>query len=367
MLNFTEYMQLMTRQHAFDCFFSAGAPPSIKNEGVTTHLSEAVLTAEDVRTVAYSIMSDEQQKVFELTFEMNLAVGLPGIGRFRVNIYRQRGSVAIAVRYLTSHIPRLEQLGVPQQLKDLIMLPRGLVLVAGSTGSGKSTALASMIDHRNHHRAGHILTIEEPIEFLHRHDKCIVDQREVGLDTLSYESALKNALREAPDVILIGEIRDRETMAYAIAYAEAGHLCLSTLHANNASQALHRIVNLFPDSARQQLLIDLSANLQGIVAMRLVKGLNAKRVPAVELMVRTPFIANLIEKGEIDQLKDAMKAGTDLGMQTFDESLFRLYQGGSISLAEALENADSRTDLSLRVRLGQPRVEPDAMAIEEMY
>jgi len=366
MLELTAYMQLMARQNASDCFFSVGAPPSIKIEGITAHLGETALTGEDVRTMAYSIMSDKQQKEYEATLEMNLAIGLPDAGRFRVNVYRQRDGVAIAVRYITSNIPRLDQLGVPDKLKDLIMLPRGLILVVGSTGSGKSTTLASMIDHRNHNRTGHILTIEEPIEFLHRHDKSIVDQREVGLDTLSYENALKNAMREAPDVILIGEIRDRETMKHAIAYAETGHLCLSTLHANNANQTLDRIINFFPDSARHQLLIDLSLNLQAVVAMRLVKGLNAKRVPAVELMLRTPYIADLIEKGEVDQIKDAMKQGANLGMQTFDESLYRLYASGSISLAEALDNADSRTDLSLRVRLSQPTIEPAGLGIEEM-
>jgi twitching motility protein PilU len=366
MHDLTAFMQLMARKDASDCFFSAGAPPSIKIQGVTAHVGEVALSSEDVRTMAYSIMNDKQQKEFEATFEMNLAVGLPDSGRFRVNVYRQRESVAIAVRYITSKIPELDQLGLPEVLKQLIMLPRGLILVVGSTGSGKSTTLASMIDYRNHNRAGHILTIEEPIEFLHRHDKSIVDQREVGLDTLSYENALKNAMREAPDVILIGEIRDRETMKHAIAYAETGHLCLSTLHANNANQTLDRIINFFPDSARHQLLIDLSLNLQAVIAMRLVKGQKAKRVPAVELMLRTPFIADLIEKGEIDQLKDAMKAGTALGMQTFDESLFRLHTAGSISLAEALENADSRTDLSLRVRLNQTSPPPDGIALEAM-
>jgi twitching motility protein PilU len=366
MLDLTAFMQLMARKKASDCFFSVGAPPSIKIEGITSHLGESSLTGEDVRTMAYSVMNDKQQKEYESTLEMNLAIGLPDFGRFRVNVYRQRDSVAIAVRYITSNIPPLETLGLPPMLKDLIMLPRGLILVVGSTGSGKSTTLASMIDHRNRNRTGHILTIEEPIEFMHRHDKSIVDQREVGLDTLSYENALKNAMREAPDVILIGEIRDRETMKHAINYAETGHLCLSTLHANNANQTLDRIINFFPDTARHQLLIDLSLNLQAVVAMRLVKGANGKRVPAVELMLRTPFIADLIEKGEIDRLKDAMKEGASVGMQTFDESLFRLYTSGAISFADALENADSRTDLALRVRLEHPTKEQEGMGLEDM-
>jgi len=366
MLELTAFMQLMARQNASDCFFSVGAPPSVKIEGITTHLGEMALNSEDVRTMAYSIMSDKQQKEYEATLEMNLAINLPDAGRFRVNIYRQRDSVAMAVRFITTHIPAIEELGVPEKLKDLVLLPRGLVLVVGSTGSGKSTTLASMIDHRNHNRTGHILTIEEPIEFLHRHDKSVVDQREVGLDTLSYENALKNAMREAPDVILIGEIRDRETMKHAIAYSETGHLCLSTLHASNANQTLDRIVNFFPDSARHQLLVDLSLNLQAVVAMRLIKGLNGKRVPAVELMLRTPYIADLIEKGEVDQIKDAMKQGISLGMLTFDESLYRLYSAGTISLAEALDNADSRTDLSLRVRLSQPAIESTGFGMEAM-
>jgi twitching motility protein PilU len=366
MLDLSSYMQLMARKKASDCFFSAGAPPSIKIEGITTHLGDTQLTPEEVRAMAYSIMTDKQQKEYESTLEMNLAIGLPDTGRFRVNVYRQRDSVAIAVRFITSDIPQLDQLGLPEILKDLIMLPRGLILVVGSTGSGKSTTLASMIDYRNHNRTGHILTIEEPIEFLHRHDKSIVDQREIGLDTLSYENALKNAMREAPDVILIGEIRDRETMKHAIAYAETGHLCLSTLHANNSNQTLDRIINFFPDAARHQLLIDLSLNLQAVVAMRLIKGVDGKRVPAVELMLHTPYIADLIEKGEIDKLKDAMKDGVNLGMQTFDESLFRLYSSGRISLAEALENADSRTDLALRVRLTRTSTVDEDMSIEKM-
>lgn len=316
--------------------------------------------------MAYSIMSDKQQKEFEATLEMNLAIALTDVGRFRVNVYRQRDSVAIAVRYITSEIPKLDQLGLPEKLKDLIMLPRGLILVVGSTGSGKSTTLASMIQYRNQNRTGHILTIEEPIEFLHIHCQSIVDQREIGLDTLSYENALKNAMREAPDVILIGEIRDRETMKQAIAYAETGHLCLSTLHANNSNQTLDRIINFFPDTARHQVLIDLSLNLQAVVAMRLVKGMDGTRIAAIELLLRTPYIADLIEKGEIDQIKDAMKQGTSLGMLTFDESLYRLYAAGRISLAEALDSADSRTDLGLRIRLAHPTAEVDAMTIQEM-
>lgn len=366
MWDLTHYMQLMAKQKASDCFFSAGAPPSIKIEGNTVHIGDVALTGEQVRAMGYSVLNDKQQKEFEATLEMNLALGLPDIGRFRINLYRQRGNVAIAVRYISSVIPSLEQLNLPAKLKELIMLPRGLVLVVGSTGSGKSTTLASMIDYRNQTRTGHILTIEEPIEYLHRHQRSIVDQREIGLDTLSYDNALKNAMREAPDVILIGEIRDRETMKHAIAYAETGHLCLSTLHANNSNQTLDRIINFFPDSSRHQLLIDLSLNLQAVVSMRLLKDTNGKRVPAVEMMLRTPYIADLIEKGEIDLLKDAMKQGIELGMLTFDESLYRLYAAGRISLEDALDNADSRTDLSLRIRLNQPAADSFGLSIEAM-
>ncbi len=344
----------MAERRASDLFFSADAPPGIKIEGVTLHLGEEPVSAQDVQALAYSLMSERQQKEFEATMEMNLAIALADVGRFRINIYRQRGSVAVAMRYITSHIPPLDSLGLPERLKELIMIPRGLVLVVGSTGSGKSTTLASMIDYRNERRTGHILTVEEPVEYLHRHKQSIVDQREIGFDTQSYAAALKNAMREAPDVIMIGEIRDRETMQHAIAYAETGHLCLSTLHANNANQTLDRIINFFPDTARHQLLIDLSLNLKAVISQRLVKGRDGKRLPAVELLLQTPYVSDLIEKGEIDQLKEAMKQGVDRGMQTFDESLFRLYKAGRITLDTALDNADSRTDLGLRVRLDHP-------------
>lgn len=355
------YMHLMAQRKASDLFFSVGAPPAIKIEGQTFHIDQKPLVAEDVRALAYALMNEKQQREFEGTMEMNLGVGLPNAGRFRVNVYRQRGCVAMAVRFVTSHIPLIEELNLPPILKDFVMLPRGLVLVVGGTGSGKSTSLASMIDHRNRMRTGHILTVEEPIEFLHEHHKCIVDQREVGIDTLSYANALKNAMRAAPDVIMVGEIRDRETMQAAISYAETGHLCLSTLHANNANQTLDRIINFFPETARHQLLIDLSLNLRAVVSMRLLQGLGGKRVPAVEIMHLTPYISDLIAKGEIAELKQAMKAGRDVGMQTFDESIYQLYAGGKISYATAIEYADSRTDLALRIRLEGPAPPSDPM------
>jgi twitching motility protein PilU len=306
-----------------------------------------------VRKLAYSIMSDDQISEFERTMECNLAISMAGLGRFRVNVFRQRGDASMVIRYIKGDIPSIEELNLPQSLKELIMMPRGLILVVGSTGSGKSTSLASMIDHRNSNATGHILTIEDPVEFLHTHKKSVVDQREVGLDTISYEIALKNAMREAPDVILIGEIRDRQTMQHAIAYAETGHLCLSTLHANNANQALDRVINFFPDSAHHQLFMDLSLNLKAVISQRLVKSKDGKRVPAVEIMLLTTFVAELIQKGDVHAVKEAMEQGTERGMQTFDQALYKLYKDGKITLEEALANADSRNNLSLKIRLDE--------------
>jgi twitching motility protein PilU len=322
--------------------------------GKTRYMSDRALTPIDTHTIAYSVMNDRQQKEFEATFEMNLGIAPAGIGRFRVNIYRQRGEVAIAIRYISTEIPDIDSLRLPAVLRELVMLPRGLILVVGATGSGKSTTLASMLDHRNRNRGGHILTIEDPIEYLHQHHQSIIDQREVGIDTLSYENALRNAMREAPNVIMIGEIRDRETMQQAIAYAETGHLCLSTLHANNANQTLDRILNFFPDTARHQLLIDLSLNLKAVVSQRLLHAVDGTRVPAVELLLVTAYISDLIEKGEIATIREAMKQNAEAGMQTFDQALYTLYAAGTIGYAEALEHADSRTDLALQVRLNGP-------------
>jgi len=354
-----KFLQVMVKHEASDLFFSAGAPVGIKIQGKTRYLGEHKLSSAETRELAYSVLSDKQNAEFEREMEMNLALALDGIGRFRVNIFRQRGSVAMVIRHIKSEIPSIEALNLPLKLQELIMAPRGLILVVGSTGSGKSTTLASMIDYRNSERSGHILTIEDPIEFLHNHKKSIVDQREIGLDTQSYSMALKNAMREAPDVILIGEIRDRETMQHAVAYAETGHLCLSTLHANNANQALDRIINFFPESAHHQLFVDLSLHLQAIVSQRLIPARDGKRVPAVELLLRTPYIADLILKAEIEGLKDAMKEGTQHGMQTFDQSLFQLYKDNKITAEEALEHADSRNDLGLNIRLAGGVAEGD--------
>jgi twitching motility protein PilU len=361
------YLHLMVQKRASDLFLSAGARPSIKIDGRTHHIGEVQLTAEQVHAMAFSVMNERQQREFESVLEMNLAIALADVGRFRINIYRQRGDVAMVVRYITSQIPSIEALNLPALLKDLILLPRGLILVVGATSSGKSTCLASMVDHRNSTRTGHILTIEEPIEYLHLHKESVVDQREIGLDTLSYANALKNAMREAPDVIMIGEIRDREIMQQAIAYSETGHLCLATLHANNASQTLDRIINFFPEIARQQLLIDMALNLKAVVSLRLLRGTDGKRIPAVELMLSTPYVADLIEKGEIHKLRDAMKQGKEQGMQLFDESLYQLYVQGRIDYRQAIDAADSRTDLALRLRLDglAPKDDPEALRLDD--
>lgn len=350
-MELTPFLEMMVERNASDLLFSVGGPPSIKIDGITLHVGEHIVSASDVRALAYAAMDEAQQRRFEETWEMNLALVMGKVGRFRINIYRQRGDIAMAMRYITNHIPSIEQLNLPAILKDLVMIPRGLVLVVGSTGSGKSTTLASMIDYRNARRTGHILTIEEPIEYVHVHKRSLVDQREVGLDTHSYADALKNAMRQAPDVIMIGEIRDRETMQAAIAYAETGHLCLSTLHANNANQTLDRIINFFPESARAQLLMDLSLNLQAVVSQRLLRGVDGKRIPAVELLLSSAYVSDLIAKGEIAQLKQAIKQSTDVGMQTFDQALYALYAQGKISYEQAIEQADSRTDLALTIRL----------------
>lgn len=354
-MDFSYYFQMMADMEASDLFFSTGAPVNIKVEGVTRPIDDDSLAPGAAQALAYSIIDIELQKIFEETMELNFAHSVAGVGRFRINLYRQRGDTAMVVRYIKTEIPSIEDLHLPVILKELVMKPRGLILLVGSTGSGKSTTLASMIDYRNSNNTGHILTIEEPIEYIHKHKKSIVDQREVGLDTLSYSNALKNAMREAPDVILIGEIRDRETMQHAIAYAETGHLCLSTLHANNSNQTLDRIINFFPDSARHQLLIDLSLNLQAVISQRLVPGISGKRVPAVEIMLRSAFVADLIEKGDIDSLKGAIEQDQGFGMQSFDQSLFELFKEGKISEQQALDNADSKNNLSVKIRLAAGR------------
>ncbi len=337
---------LMAEKQASDIFISAGIPIHIKIQGNTVPVNQQIMDSAMIEKIAFELMSQDQQRTFEATMEMNLSFGVPGVGNFRINIFRQRASISIVVRYILGNIPALDTLALPTVLADLIMEKRGLILIVGSTGSGKSTTIASMLDHRNANRSGHILTIEDPIEFLFRHKKSIVNQRELGMDTLSWESALKNAMRQAPDCILIGEIRDKETMQAAIAYAQTGHLCLATLHANNSYHALNRVINFFPLDSRTSLYLDLSASLKAIVSQRLVKKPDGKRTPAAEILLNTRHVQELIERGEVLAVKEAMEQSLAPGSQTFEQDLFRLYRDGTITLDEALSNADSPTNLS---------------------
>ncbi|WP_185265840.1 PilT/PilU family type 4a pilus ATPase [Halopseudomonas xiamenensis] len=345
------YLHALSERNGSDLFFSVGAPVTLKREGQYHQLEKQPLPPGSVKQLAYQLLSQKQIAEFERNLEMNLAVGVPNAGRFRINVYYQRGEVAMVVRHINHQIPRIAELGLPSELEQLVMLDRGLILVVGAAGSGKSTTLASMLDYRAAHRAGHIVCIEDPIEFLHRHQLAIIDQREVGLDTLSFSEALRNVLRESPDVIMIGEIRDLETMQHALHYSDTGHLVLATLHATNASQAVERMVNLFPKEARNQVLGDIAMNLAAVIGQRLVPGLQKKRVAAVEMLLRTPYIVDLIARDELDEIKPAMSRSAELGLQTFDQHLYELVQTGAISLDEALKHADSRTDLTLRARL----------------
>ena len=337
---------LMAEKQASDIFISAGVPINIKIQGNTFPVNQQLMDSAMVEKIAFEMMSPEQLKTFEATKEMNLSFGVPKVGNFRVNIFRQRSSIAIVVRYILGNIPELDTLALPSVLSELIMERRGLMLIVGATGSGKSTTIASMLDHRNANRSGHILTIEDPIEFLFKHKKSIVNQRELGMDTLGWEPALKNAMRQAPDCILIGEIRDKETMQAAIAYAQTGHLCLATLHANNSYHALNRIINFFPLDNRTSLYLDLSASLKAIISQRLVRKHDGKRTPAVEVLLNTRHVQELIERGEVLAIKEAMEQSLAPGSQTFEQDLFQLYRKGIISLDEALGNADSPTNLS---------------------
>jgi twitching motility protein PilU len=353
-MDITKYLQLMVEHDASDLFFSVGAPANIKIEGATKNIGSDALSSQDVRSLAYSLMSDDQVATYEGKLELNMAISMEKLGRFRINVFRQRGETGMVIRYIKSDIPSIASLGLPEILKKLILEQQGLILIVGATGSGKSTTLASMIDYRNQSMHGHILTIEDPIEFLHEHKKSVVDQREVGLDTHTYGDALVNALREAPDAIVIGEIRDRETMRHALHFAETGHICLSTLHANNANQTMERIINFFPDTAHHGLLFDLSQHLKAIISQRLITGIDSKRVAAVEIMLNSPFISELIEEARIDEIKDAMEQARLDGMQTFDQSLYQLFKEGKISMEDTLHNADSRNNLRLKLRLENP-------------
>ena len=342
----------MVSKHASDLFITSGFPPAFKVDGQMTPVSSQVLTSQHTQELARSIMNDRQAAEFESSHECNFAISPHGIGRFRVNVFMQQQRVGMVLRTITTKIPELDELGMPPSLKDIVMAKRGLVIVAGATGSGKSTTLAAMLGHRNRNSYGHIITIEDPVEFVHEHAHCVITHREVGVDTESWHAALKNTLRQAPDVILIGEIRDRETMEYAVAFAETGHLCMATLHANSANQALDRIINFFPDDRREQLLMDLSLNVRAIISQRLLPVKNGEgRVPAMEILLNSPLISDLIFKGEIHAIKEVMAKSRELGMKTFDGSLFDLYDDDTISYEEALKNADSVNDLRLRIKL----------------
>lgn len=346
----TPVLNFMIEKGGSDLFFSTAAAIHLNIEGDTVPINNQILQPGMIKEIAYEIMSESQIKEFEDEMECNFAISKKGVGRFRVNVFRQRGEVGMVIRHIKTEIPNFETLGLPDVLQELIMKKRGLLLVVGATGSGKSTSLASMIDYRNENTNGHIITIEDPIEFVYHHKKSIVDQREVGIDTQSFDSALKNAMRQAPNVILIGEVRDMEGMQQALAYAETGHLCLATLHANNANQALERIISFFPPEAKHGLLLGISLNLVGIISQRLVPGKVKKRVAAIEVLINTPYVSDLIKKQSLGEMKDIMADNNDIGMNTFDQALFRLFTNGQIDEENALSNADSRNDLSLKMR-----------------
>ncbi len=358
-----ELLRVMVSKKASDLFITAGFPPAFKVDGKMTPVSNQSLTPTHTMEIARAIMNDKQAQEFEGSKECNFAISPPGIGRFRVNAFVQQARVGVVLRTITTQIPRVEDLGLPDVLKDVVMTKRGLVIVVGVTGSGKSTSLAAMIGYRNENSYGHIITIEDPIEYVHDHKNCLITQREVGVDTESWHAALKNTLRQAPDVILIGEIRDRETMDHAIAFAETGHLCLGTLHANSSNQALDRIINFFPEERRAQLLMDLSLNLKGMISQRLIPRRDGPgRVAAIEIMLNTPLISDLIFKGEVHEIKEIMKKSRELGMQTFDQALFDLYEARLISYEDAMRNADSMNELRLAIKLhGQEAKDKDIM------
>jgi len=363
-VEFQELFKKMVEIEASDLYLTVARPPMYRVEGKIQAIGDRNFTPDDLRALADVIMTEKQRRDFAQTFEMNLAQSLPGLARFRVNILTQRGSVGLVIRRIKADIMSIDDMGLPSILKNITMTKRGLVLVVGATGSGKSTTLAAMIDHRNTHEAGHIITIEDPIEFVHRHKESIVTQREVGSDTHSFQAALKNTLRQAPDVILIGEIRDTETMEAAITFAETGHLCLGTLHSNNANQAIERIMNFFQLERHEQMYLQLSLNLRSIVSQRLIPSVEGKRVAALEILMDTPRIKDLIKRGEVDSLKEAMEQGVQEGCQTFDQALFALYRDGKITLDQALVNADSANNLRLKIKLAGLKVDVEPTAVE---
>lgn len=350
-MDFKKYLRALVQNDGSDLYLTFNAPPAAKFQGELKALSREKMTSEQLIEIANLLMSEEQQEQFERKPEMNLALDEPDIGRFRINIFKQRTHIALVIRNIKVDIPNADDLGLPQILKDIIMKKRGLVLFVGGTGSGKSTSLAALIDHRNANATGHIVTIEDPIEYVHPHKKSLISQREVGVDTDCYEDALENTLRQAPDVILIGEIRTEETMEHALAFAETGHLCLSTLHANNTNQALDRIINFFPEERHNQLLMDIGINIQAFISQRLIPTIDGKRVAAIEILIGTSIVKDLIMKGDVMALKEVMEKSEELGMQTFDSHIYKLYKQGVISLEEALKNADSESNLQVRINL----------------
>ncbi|MEM7466954.1 MAG: PilT/PilU family type 4a pilus ATPase [Pseudomonadota bacterium] len=368
-----DLLKLMVDKKGSDLFITVEFPPAIKIDGKVTPVSKTKLTSENTKALAYAIMNDRQLKEFEATKECNFAIAPTGIGRFRVNTFIQQNHTGMVLRTIETEVPTIEQLGLPEVMKEVAMTKRGLVIMVGGTGSGKSTSLAAIINHRNENSYGHIITIEDPIEYVHPHKNCIVMQREVGVDTDDWDIALKNTLRQAPDVILLGEIRDRETMEFGIAFAETGHLAMATLHANSANQALDRIINFFPEERRTQLLMDLSLNLKGIISQRLLKHQDGKgRVAAIEILLNSPLIADLVLKGEVHEIKNIMSKSNELGMKTFDQALFDLYEEDKITYEDALRNADSMNELRLRIKLegksakGSDKLEGlDHLALEE--
>lgn len=359
-----QYLNILAKKDGSDLYLSTGAPPCAKFQGVLKPLSQDVYKAGEIEAIANELMDEEQRAIFKHELEMNLALSIHGVGRFRINIFKQRNEVSIVARNIKTDIPQFDSLGLPEILKDVVMSKRGLVLFVGGTGSGKSTSLAALIDHRNSTSSGHIITIEDPVEFVHKHKRSVINQREVGVDTRSYKAALKNTLRQAPDVILIGEVRDRETMEHALEFAETGHLAISTLHANNANQALERIINMFPEERRPQLLMGLSQNLRAFVSQRLLPTVDGKRCAAIEVLLGTKTIQELILKSRLTEIKEIMEKSENLGMQTFDGAIFKLYMAGKISFDDAIANADSPNNLRLRIKLaGDSPVAPTVEAV----
>lgn len=351
-MNLQPYLKLMTDQNASDMYFTTGAPVSVRIDGKMRPVGKSMLSPGTTKKLAYDLLSPLEIKEFETSLELNMGVSYTGLGRFRANIYMQRGEVSMVIRYIQADIPTLDDLKLPDVYKDMMQQQKGLILVVGATGMGKSTSLASMLDYRNEKESGHILTIEDPIEFMFHHKKCIVSQREVGLDTLSFDNALTEAMREAPDVIMIGEARDRATVKAAMRYADTGHLCLTTMHATNANQALERLLNFFPNEEHNQIAMDLSLNLNAILAQRLVTSLDGERIPVVEVLVNTTYISQMIRDKNFNEIKEAMTKGTSVGMHTFDQALYHLYKHGKIDIKMALANADSSSDLEWKINFG---------------